>query len=129
MLLTRLAVGDVQPRGKILFRCPAWSLLLRFWNTSSFRCFGGIYEVLQHKSASQRSSTQLEADDRHIMALAKPVRALALVSGLVLFFLVIQIFRSPPSISRPKGFTEELEREPNLERMLFHIQLWFLASD
>ena len=51
-----------------------------------------------------------------MMALAKPVRALALVSGLVFFFLVVQIFRSPTPIQKPKAGPDELAKEPNLER-------------
>ncbi|MCJ1364020.1 hypothetical protein MMC16_003129 [Acarospora aff. strigata] len=49
------------------------------------------------------------------MAFPKPVRALALVSALLFFYLVFQIFSSSPSIQKPKGVTDDPTRDPNLD--------------
>ncbi|KAI9879326.1 MAG: hypothetical protein M1830_008847 [Pleopsidium flavum] len=49
------------------------------------------------------------------MAIAKPVRALAIVLSLVFFYFVFQIFRSPPSLEAPGGKSDVTTRDPNLD--------------
>ena len=49
------------------------------------------------------------------MAIPKPLRALAIVSGLLFFYLVFQVSRKPPKINGPGDLEQELPHEPMLE--------------
>ena len=49
------------------------------------------------------------------MAIPRPLRALAIVSAFLFFFLVFQIFRRAPSIPGPGDLEHELPNEPMLE--------------
>lgn len=49
------------------------------------------------------------------MAIPKPLRALAIVSAFLFFYLVIQIFRGPPIINGPGDLEQELPDEPTLQ--------------
>ena len=45
----------------------------------------------------------------------KPLRALAIVSAFLFFYLVFQIFKKPPIIHEPGDLEHELPNEPMLE--------------
>ena len=49
------------------------------------------------------------------MAIPKPVRALAIVSAFLFFYLVFQIFRTAPPPGGPGDLEKELPNEPMLE--------------
>lgn len=49
------------------------------------------------------------------MAIPKPLRALAITSAFLLFYLVFQSLRSPPSLHGPGDLEKELSDEPMLE--------------
>ena len=51
------------------------------------------------------------------MAIPKPLRALAIVSGLLFFYLVFQVSKKPPKINGPGDLEQELPHEPMLEGM------------
>ncbi len=48
------------------------------------------------------------------MAIARPVRVLTIVSGLLFFYLVFQIFKMPPRIRGPGDLEQEMPNEPML---------------
>ena len=49
------------------------------------------------------------------MAVAKPVRALAVVSAVLFLYLIYQVFRTPPQINGPGDLEKALPNEPTLE--------------
>jgi mannosyltransferase len=50
------------------------------------------------------------------MALARPVRALMVVAGLLWCFFLYQIFKPTPEIKGPADRYLNFERDPNLDR-------------
>ncbi len=49
------------------------------------------------------------------MAIPKTLRLLAIVSTFLLFYLVLQLFKSPPTIHGPGDLEREIPNEPTLE--------------
>ena len=49
------------------------------------------------------------------MAIPKPLRALAIVSAFLFFYLIFQIFKRPPIINGPGDLEEAIPNEPTLE--------------
>ena len=49
------------------------------------------------------------------MAIPRPLRALAIVTGFLFLYLVVQIFRRAPSIPGPGDLEQEMPNEPTLE--------------
>lgn len=54
------------------------------------------------------------------MAIPKPLRALAIVSAFLFFYLIFQIFKKPPIIHGPGDLEQELPNEPMLEGKTIH---------
>lgn len=49
------------------------------------------------------------------MAIPKPLRALAIVTAFLLFYLVYQSFKTPPPIHGPGDLEKGIPDEPTLE--------------
>ncbi|KAI4098198.1 MAG: hypothetical protein L6R37_006623 [Teloschistes peruensis] len=49
------------------------------------------------------------------MVMAKPMRALALASLVLLLYITFQVFRNPPSIKEPRIVYPDMKTDPNLE--------------
>lgn len=68
------------------------------------------------KSRDSIKKAEVESDPApRAMAIAKPVRALAIVSLVLGFFLLYQVFKSPARINGPGDLEKELPNEPMLE--------------
>ena len=63
------------------------------------------------------------------MALAKPVRALAVISLTLLLFLLYEINKKPPEVSGPGDLEQELPNEPMNERSLSQLDLCHNSTD
>ena len=53
------------------------------------------------------------------MAIPKPLRALAIISAFLLFYLLFQAFKTPPAIHGPGDLEHELPNEPTLQGTTF----------
>ena len=51
----------------------------------------------------------------HTMAIAKPVRALAIISAVLFLYLIYQVSKSPPYVRGPGDLEQALPNEPTLE--------------
>ena len=49
------------------------------------------------------------------MAIPKPLRVLAIISVFLLFYLLFQAFKTPPTIHGPDDLEHELPNEPTLQ--------------
>jgi len=49
------------------------------------------------------------------MAVAKPVRVLGVVTAILFFYLIFQVFKKPEELHGPGDLEKELPNEPMLE--------------
>lgn len=62
------------------------------------------------------------------MAFPKFLRALVLLSGLLIIYLVFQVYRAPASLHGLVDKLQEMTSDPNLEGEVTDSQLWFPSS-
>ena len=80
-------------------------------------CFGDDGQVTSISCKELEADYSAEDSGSEVcsMAIPKPLRASAIVCAFLFFYLIFQIFRSPPSIHGPGDLEKELPDEPMLE--------------
>lgn len=72
-------------------------------------------DLSKFKNIKKKANEGFSASDLRAMAIAKPVRALAVVSAILFVYLIYVVFKPSQDVNGPGALEQALPNEPTLE--------------